>query len=122
MKKKIKDSLGDLKDKVVPATDLVFAKSTKKSFDGKKLDRFINDEFGQTGSVSTQTSWIKQIEDYCGSNNLLPEDLIAFHAAGSKSAVRGKQSGKDEEIKQRPSMGNWRKDFIKAKTGYSPTD
>lgn len=99
-------------------------KKTTTIEDLKKVDEVLIPET-KVEKIYNTLNWINKIESYCGVNNLTPEDLIAFHVAGSKNAVKSKKQGKNEENKESIkglNKSNWRKDFIKAKTGYSPTD
>lgn len=119
MTKKIENSLGDLKDKVTPASEWVYPpkeeyKSKKGGF--KIKDKVVNASDLAFPSISktniekyTYTDGEKsifdaekiekriamlkvfeEIEDYCSLNNLMPVDLIAFHREHSKSILKRK--------------------------------
>lgn len=114
--KKVKESLGALKDKAVPASEIVldyFKEQGNKTISMvNKLRRTIGEVNDQ---ISTKTDWITQIEDYCNSENIMPNDLILFHKEYNgkiklKSALKA-------EIKPNQDRSNFMSDLQKKKCG-----
>lgn len=54
-------------------------------------------------------SWIAQIEDYCNSNGLIPEDLINFHRELSKPKIKVKNGLKIGNDQRADFFENFRK-------------
>lgn len=73
--------------------------------------------FGLLGSTkwhdfkTIQPAWVIKTEVYCGENEITPEDLIDFHKKYSGQAKNPNPT--------KPSMSDWRKDYIKKKTGVT---
>lgn len=73
--------------------------------------------------ILSRQRWIKEIEDYCSTEGILPSDLISSHRERNKSTLKPKTPKKDipaasEPVK--PSKSNWRKDYLERKTGIKP--
>lgn len=78
-----------------------------ENYDGKRLDQTkITDEYGQSSESNGWhkkfvKNWIKQIEDYCSSVGILPEDLIKCHlkAQNGMKKLKGRMS-KESKLKE----------------------
>ena len=120
------NSLGNLKSKVVTA-NCVLSKTFKPEdwIIKDEPDKIPVPEKKNTPKIEYEDvefmitpDWYKQITDYCGQQGILPEDLIAFHAEGGKSAVKSKKQGKNEEIKvSKPDRSNFSADLRRKKCG-----
>lgn len=111
MKPQIENSLGDLKDKVVNASDLGYPFYTSKEY----LNT-LSDALKEKGAFND--SWQKEVENYCNENNLTVQDLIAFHREHSKSKLKPTERLKtDKETPSESKHLNWRDNLTKKKTG-----
>lgn len=127
-------SLDEYKDKVVNASDLEHQRLVEKYKDGGTLDSLFGaipnsislfdvkeprgNHVGYDGIPSNRQ--IVALIDYCNQNNLIPEDLIAFHAQYSKRAAKKLKSAK-ETIPAESKHLNWRENFKNRKTGQNET-
>ena len=119
------NSLGNLKSKVVTA-NCVLSKTFKPEdwIIKDEPDKIPVPEKKNTPKIEYEEvefmitpDWYKKLEDYCGQQGILPEDLIAFHAEGCKPAKMGRKKGIVSEIKETNTKSNWRKEYIEKKTG-----
>lgn len=99
--KAIKKSLGNLKDKVKPASEIKVPDRKIMEFENLALrGDVVSETINATGNhfpkkyeittpdqISTQTSWISRIADYCLANGVNPDDLVAAYIELSKNKI-----------------------------------
>ena len=135
MKKEVSKSLGNLKDKVVTASEIKISMGNATSnFDADRLNNFTgtsklpyplpyfdDPKMGKNDEqVSTVASWITEIENFCNEQGIRPQDLIESYKAGQSKVKVKKEAkiAKNEEETGKPSRSNWRESQRKAKCGF----
>jgi hypothetical protein len=92
MEKKIKESLGNLSDKVVAARLVEVPFNKLKQVVGT----LTGDKFKELDNYEKEESWIIQVENYCNQVGCTPQDIIDAH--------KNKKILPEKKVKVRKSM------------------
>lgn len=134
MTKKMENSLGDLKDKVVNASEIKIPESKpmtvseyieigKKSMDkynGATAKPYILDEAGQWKPTVPLSLQLVDLTEYCFANSLMPEDLVAFHREHTLKSAKRLKTGKATPSVESKHL-NWRENYKNKKIGNDNT-
>lgn len=114
---KKKSTLEELKKEgVVKAASELMPESKPMTFDEYMQVGIKGMEKYAQPSLSVQMT---EIVEFCEKEGILPKDLIEAYKTKGK-AKKVVKTEANEQPKGKPTKSNWRKDYIKSKTGYQP--